>query len=127
MPGPTVQLSAAAGPPGTEITLTGTGFRPFTNVNSATIGTIEVTPGGSVITDAQGDFTFDFLVPGIGVGRHVVQVAVAGLTASAPFDIAPSGVAPGTPTPAAEALENLGEQPGGLLPFRQRRQVLELL
>ena len=108
VPGPTVQLSAAAGPPGTAITLTGTGFRPFTNVNSATIGTIEVTPGGSVITDANGDFTFDFLVPGIGVGRHVVQVAVAGLTASAPFDIAPSGVAPGTPTPVAEALENLG-------------------
>ena len=109
VPGPVVRLSAAAGPPGTEITLTGTGFRPFTKVNSATIGTIEVTPGGSIITDAQGDFTFDFLVPGIGVGRHVVQVAVAGLTASSPFDIAPSGVAPGTPTPATEALENLGD------------------
>lgn len=108
VPGPTVQLSAADGPPGTLITLTGAGFRPFANVNSAAIGNIDITPGSSVITDANGDFTLTFLVPGIGVGRHVVRVAVAGVTASSPFDISPSGVAPGAPTPVADALENLG-------------------
>ena len=109
VPGATVRLTPGAGPPGTPIKLIGTGFRQFANVNSATIGSIDVTPGRSVITDANGDFSFTFLVPGIGTGRQVIEVSVAGVTASSTLDISLSGVALGTPTPVAEAVKNLGD------------------
>ena len=109
VPGATVQLSPIAGPPGTQVTLTGTGFRPFVRVTSATIGQIDVAPGQSATADAHGEFSFSFLAPGIGVGRQTVEVTVAGVTASSPFDITLSGVVAGNPTPVAEALESLGD------------------
>ncbi len=109
VPGATVQLSPIAGPPGTQVTLTGTDFRPFVRVTSATIGQIDVAPGQSATADAHGEFSFTFLAPGIGVGRQTVEVTVAGVTASSPFDITLSGVVAGNPTPVAEALESLGD------------------
>ena len=109
VPGATVQLSPTDGPPGTPVTLDGAGFRPFAKVTSATIGQVDVAPGQSATADAHGEFSFTFLAPGIGVGRQTVEVTVAGVTASSPFDIALSGVVAGNPTPVAEALENLGD------------------
>ncbi len=109
VPGATVQLRPTAGPPGTPVTLDGAGFRPFAKVTSATIGQVDVAPGQSATADAHGEFSFTFLAPGIGVGRQTVEVTVAGVTASSPFDIALSGVVAGNPTPVAEALESLGD------------------
>ena len=109
VPGATVQLSPTAGPPGTPVTLDGAGFRPFAKVTSATIGQVDVAPGQSATADVHGEFSFTFLAPGIGVGRQTVEVTVAGVTASSPFDIALSGVVAGNPTPVAKALESLGD------------------
>ena len=107
--GATVQVSPAAGPPGTAVSLTGQGFRKFTKVNSVMIGELNVTPGGSVATDANGEFSLTFLTPGAGVGRQTVLVTIAGVTASAPFDISLSSVSAATPVPVVEALADLGD------------------
>ena len=110
VPGAAITVNPEAGPPGTPVSLAGQGFRKFTKVNSATIGALDVTPGGTVTTDANGDFSLTFLAPGVGVGSQTVRVTVAGVTASAPFHLSPSGVAAGTPVPVAEALERLGDK-----------------
>ena len=110
VPGAAITVNPEAGPPGTPVSLAGQGFRKFTKVNSATIGALDVTPGGTVTTDANGDFSLTFLAPGVGVGSQTVRVTVAGVTASAPFHLSPSGVAAGTPVPVAEALEGLGDK-----------------
>lgn len=109
VPGATVELSPASGPPGTVISLAGEGFLPYAKVNSVTVGDLDVTPGGSVTTDAHGRFALSFLVPGTGVGTQTVSVSVAGATASAPFEVALSGVVPGSRTQVVEALEPLGD------------------
>ena len=110
VPGAAITVNPEAGPSGTPVSLAGQGFRKFTKVNSATIGALDVTPGGTVTTDANGDFSLTFLAPGVGVGSQTVRVTVAGVTASAPFHLSPSGVAAGTPVPVAEALEGLGDK-----------------
>ena len=109
IPGATVAVSPEAGVPGSSVSLTGQGFRKFTKVNSVMIGEVDVTPGGSATTDANGEFSLTFVAPGVGVGRQTVRVTVAGVTASAPFDISLSGVSAATPVPVAEALEDLGD------------------
>ena len=58
----------------------------------------------------MGEFSFDFLVPNIGLGQHTLRVTVAGVTAIAIFEITESGVTPGAATPVALALENLGHR-----------------
>ena len=109
VPGATVAVDPQFGPPGTLVSLSGQGFRKFTKVASVKIGDLDVTPGGAPATDANGEFTLTFLAPGAGVGRQTVLVTIAGVTASAPFDISPSGVSAGTPAPVAEAWEDLGD------------------
>ena len=108
--GAAVTLTPEAGPPGTPVSLSGQGFRKFAPVNLVKIGAMDVTPGGSETTDANGEFTLTFLVPGIGAGQQNVRASVAGVTASASFNISLSGVSEGAPTPVAEALEKLGDR-----------------
>ena len=108
VPGATVAVNPDAGPPGTEVTLNGEGFRKFAKVNAVLIGELNVAPGGTVTTNANGEFSLTFLAPGIGVGSQIVRVTVAGVTASVPFDISPSGLSAGNSIPVAEALADLG-------------------
>ena len=107
VPAPVVQLSAEAGPPGSIVTLTGTGFRHYAPVESAMFGDIDVSPGHGEPTGAMGEFSFDFLVPELGVGQHTLRVTVAGVTAIAIFEITESGVAPGAAMPVSLALGSL--------------------
>ena len=123
VPGAAITVNPEAGPPGTPVSLAGQGFRKFTKVNSATIGALDVTPGGTVTTDANGDFSLTFLAPGVGVGSQTVRVTVAGVTASAPFYLSPSGVAAGTPVPVAEALERLGDKLSRVFHFNNDSKV----
>ena len=71
---------------------------------------IDVSPGQQVSTDANGEFVVELMAPGLDVGQQTVQAVVAGVSASATFDIKPPGVVPGAPTPVAEALEGLGDR-----------------
>ena len=110
VPAPVVQLSAEAGPPGSIVTLTGTGFRHYAPVQSAMFGDMDVNPGQGEPTDAMGEFSFDFLVPKLEAGQHTLRVTVAGVTAIAIFEITESGVTPGAVMPVALTLENLGHR-----------------
>ena len=103
-------MSPEAGPPGSLVTLTGSGFRHYVRVESVTVSDIDVTPGNGVVTDANGEFSVDLLVPGLEVGQHTVQVTVAGVTTSGVFHITLPGVTPGAATPVALALDNLGDR-----------------
>ena len=107
VPAPVVQLSAEAGPPGSLVTLTGTGFRHYAPVESAMFGDIDVSPGYGGPTDSIGEFSFDFLVPELVVGQHTLRVTVAGVTAIAIFEITESGVASGAAMPVSLALGSL--------------------
>ena len=71
---------------------------------------VDVTPGNGVATNALGEFSMAFMVPGLEVGQHTLRVTVAGVTASSVFDISVPGVTPGAPTPVAAALGNLGDR-----------------
>ena len=108
VPGATVEISPAAGPPGTRVMMTGRGFRNHAQVNSVRIGVTDVTPGPPISTDGHGAFFLTFQAPGIGAGRQTVSVSVAGLTASATFDLWPSGVSAGSRTSVTEGLADLG-------------------
>ena len=110
VPAPVVRLSSEAGPPGSLVTLTGSGFRHFVPVESTVFADIDVTPGNGVATDANGEFSVDLLVPGLEMGQHTVRVTVAGVTASGVFNITLPGITPGAATPVALALENLGDR-----------------
>ncbi|MYC29305.1 MAG: hypothetical protein F4X65_04340 [Chloroflexi bacterium] len=109
VPAATVVLDPVSGPPGTPVTITGSGFRRYARVDTLTIGTIDVSPGTSLSTDADGEFEARFLAPGIGQGRQTVIAAVAGVTASVSFEIKQSGVPPGGETPVSTALEDLSD------------------
>ena len=109
VPGAVVQVNPASGPPGSTFTLTGSGFRKHVRVVSVLFGNIDVTPGGSIATDALGDFAVEVTAPGLDPGLQTVQVTIAGVTASAPFEIAPPGVTPGAIVPVAEGLAELGD------------------
>ena len=108
VPAPVVQLSAEAGPPGSLVTLTGTGFRSYVPVQSAMLGDMDVFPGRGERTGAMGGFSFDFLVPKLAVGQHTLRVTVAGVTTISIFEITESGVTPGSAIPVTLALESLG-------------------
>lgn len=110
VPGPVVQLSPNAGPPGTRFTMRGTGFRTHIPVYQVEFADINIFPGQPVSTDANGEFEVELVAPGLDTGQQTVRATVAGVTASATFDIKPSGVAAGAPMTVAEALEGLGER-----------------
>ena len=74
--GPSISLSPTSGPAGTVVTVTGTGFPAYSTLSSLTIGTANVTPIPSVITDALGNFTATFVVPAIGTGVATVTATV---------------------------------------------------
>ena len=103
-------LTPAFGPPGTALTIAGQGFRPYTPVSSALLGSIDLTPAPRPMTDENGNLTLKAVVPGVDTGLQNVTVTVGEITASVAFNITLSGAAPGPPTPVAEAVENLEER-----------------
>ena len=102
-------FNADRAPPGATITLTGAGFVGYAPLQSVLIAGVEVFPGGRVITDAQGRFTVELLVPGVGRGRQEVVATVGGQTASGFLVIDPSAVAD-TTTPVARAWAGLADR-----------------
>ena len=87
---------------GQTITVTGTGFVGWTPVQSVTVGGLEAFAGGWVITDPEGKFTVDVMVPGLSPGRQPVVATVGGWTASSYLFIDPDAVVD-TATPVAQA------------------------
>lgn len=110
VPGAFVQVNPASGPPGSTFTLSGFGFRNHVRVSSVMFGSIDVTPGGAANTNSRGEFASEITAPGLDPGLQTVQVTVAGITASVPFEITTPGVNPGAIVPAAEGLSDLGDK-----------------
>ena len=74
------------------VTITGSGFPPFTSMASFTLGGVSVLPPFPVIQeilgfaiDASGEFTTDVLIPSLPNGVHVVVVAVGVTSTAATF------------------------------------------
>jgi hypothetical protein len=66
--------------PGQVVTITGSGFPPFTSIESLTLGTVFVLPYPWP-TNAFGDFTIDVLIPLFPNGDHEL-VATVGVTST---------------------------------------------
>ena len=78
----TLAISPTSGGAGTSVTLTGTGFTPYTTFNSVSIdavgaATVALIP--SVIVGADGAFTATFVWPGLAAGAHQVRIGAAAL------------------------------------------------
>ena len=104
-----ITLSEYSGAPGSEITISGEGFKAFVPVQSVKVGNIEVTPSPNPSTDGQGMLGFEVTIPGLDNGIQTVEVKVSGTTASEGFTVRPSGVSAGDIKASAEAIVNLGD------------------
>ena len=105
-----ISLSTTRGPAGTQVTISGQGFKAFVPVTRVTVGDLEVTPSPRPSTDGQGMVTFSIAIPGSDVGIQTVEVDVGATTASIGFIVTPSGVSAGDITASAEAVVNLGDK-----------------
>ena len=89
---PVIHPSRGEVEPGQRITVVGTGFEPYTPVESVTLGGFTfdlrgtdnayLTPGKMFFTDASGTVEFDVLVPGLDAGPQPLTVSIGGETAS---------------------------------------------
>ena len=104
-----ISLSADSGPAGTQVSISGQGFKAYVPVQEVNVGSIEVTPSPAPSTDAQGALEFDITIPGLDNGIQTIEVQVSGTTASVGFTVTPSGISAGDITPSAEAVANLGD------------------
>ena len=110
VPAASVELSPAAGPPGSAITLKASGFRSYMPVGTVMFAETDVSPGNGAVTDAHGEFSVSFIAPGVETGQQTVMVSVAGIVASATFEVTLPGTVPGSSPPIYTALENLGDR-----------------
>ena len=104
-----LQVVPNSGGPGSMVTVSGHGFKPWSPVQSVQIGTIDVTRYYKASSDGWGDFEFEIAVPGLDVGPQTVQVQVGGETPSAEFTVTESSSAlPGYPR-SDESFGKLGD------------------
>ncbi len=74
IPMPFISLSTYTAQPGDTITITGTAFDAFANVQTINIGQASVTPTPTPLTDAVGDFSAEVIVPALNPGAYTVTV-----------------------------------------------------
>ena len=103
-----IRLSQNSGPPGTTVTVVGHDFPSLSPVQSVQVDWIDVTPDDPAATDDKGQFRMDIIIPGLDDGRHLIQVEVAGIPIAIRFLIQGPNIGP-LDTPAAEALQDLGD------------------
>ncbi len=107
---PTILVTPSSGPPGTLVSLTGSGFRHHAPITSVSVGGMEALGAERPSTDAQGRFSLQFIAPGAGFGPQPVRVDVSGSLARAFFQLSPGGAVPGNAAPVAEELAGLGDR-----------------
>jgi hypothetical protein len=93
-----ITIDPVSGPPGTVITITGTGFLPLAGISSIMLGTYNATAmAGSPVTDATGGFTANISVPGLAPGGVSVSASDGGTPATAAFTITAGAAMGATP------------------------------
>ena len=75
-----IHVEPVSAAPGAVVTINGSGFPPFTSIESLTLGTVFVLPYPWP-TNAFGDFTIDVLIPLFPNGDHEL-VATVGVTST---------------------------------------------
>ncbi len=83
----TVIVSPDRGPPGTTVTVTGSGFRAFTSVAMVIMGGVNVTPSPAPHTDRNGMMEFEVLVPQSETGQESIMVLAGGIYVLADFQV----------------------------------------
>jgi hypothetical protein len=100
IPRATVTISPSSGPTGTEVTITGEGFKTFSTVSTLDIGDIDVRPAPIPSTDAEGGFTTKVLIPQANTGSQSVQAKVSSTVAATTYTV--TKITPtATPAPVA--------------------------
>ncbi|MCL0036003.1 transthyretin-like family protein [Dehalococcoidia bacterium] len=103
VPAAEIDISPEEGVAGTLVTVVGKGFTPFSPViifeDEDEDGTLDVgddanlTPTPAVLTDAWGNFTATFVMPGLPIKVHQITVTAGDLTADADFELIRPAVA----------------------------------
>ena len=115
VPGAGITLTPSSGPGGTLVTMTGSGFKAFTSLDSVFIGNLTISPrpaGASVGRDGVLE-SVQLLIPALDPGTHTIKAEVGGqqgAVVSAPFTITADDAAPTTgagDVPVADALQTL--------------------
>jgi hypothetical protein len=102
IPRATVTISPSSGPTGTNVTITGAGFKTFSTVSTLQIGDIDVRPAPVPSTDSEGGFTTTVLIPQANTGSQSVQAKVSNTVAATTYTV--TKIAPtATPSPLAAA------------------------
>jgi hypothetical protein len=104
----------SSGPPGSRISVSGIGFRGFAQVESITLGGLNILGNRTVNTDRDGYFQADdLIVPGLdpGIVSLVVKVGTGDLETSAAgtFEVTAPAEPSGTALAADEAVAPLGD------------------
>jgi hypothetical protein len=107
VPRAAVSADVLSGGPGTEVTITGTGFKRFTPVATLKVGTIDVTPSPKPSSGVDGSLTVTFAIPGSDTGVQTIELDVGGTTASVGFTVTDDSGVTGVVTPIETALAPL--------------------
>ena len=110
-----VQVAPDLGAIGSEITITGEGFRTFEGVSGIELGTKNVLGGRVFYTDRDGKLNIEgLIVPGIDPGTYALVVGVGEdeerTTASVNYTVIDEGLPQKAPVAIVEGLEPLGEK-----------------
>jgi len=107
VPRAAISADMLSGGPGTEVTVTATGFKRFTPVTTLKVGTIEVTPSPKPSTGVDGGVSFSFIIPGSDTGVQTIELDVGGTTASVGFTVTDASGVTGVVTAIETALAPL--------------------
>ena len=106
IPEPAISLSVGSARPGDSLTVTGTGFSAFANVDSINFGAAPALPVPNPRTDIVGDFSATVIVPTLNPGAYTITVRTGpDFTATSPVRIVSATV--GNALPPEEAFRSL--------------------
>jgi len=98
VPKPTVKMSVAEASVGDVVDVTAAGFAPLSGLSVLTIGGADVR-SGTVTSDAEGNMTASFTVPGV-TGSNIVTVTIGAETVSTSLSVTAAAVAAAAATTA---------------------------
>ena len=94
VPGATVSVSPTSGGPGTQITITGSGFAQYATLQTLNLGNVDVRPTTTPYTGSGGTFSVTTVIPDMLAGTYALTAQVSGTSATTSFTVTttPAGV-----------------------------------
>jgi len=87
IPKAVMTMDPISGPSGTNVTITGSGFKAHSTVSTLDFGSIDVRPAPVPATGTDGTFTTTVLIPQANTGAHPMKATVSSTTASGTFTV----------------------------------------